>query len=174
MVREASAEDAVLHAAHAGGGAGGGVFVAIQMQQSVDGVKGQLAGRGVAVLAGVTLRGGRAHDDLAVGESDDIGRAGDAHELAMHPRDHAIRNDGDLDLRKLRERKASVAALPRAIFHRDLRETPQPRERHRHRALAVFDVDFHAAETGGTLGRGVGIGVSRRSVRSVRSLRPVG
>ena len=61
---------------------------------------------------------------------------------------------------------------PRSQAH--LRKAPQPREIHWHRALAVLDMDFHAAETGGTLVRDAGMGVSRRSVRSDRSVRALG
>lgn len=172
--REASPEQAFLHPLHAGRGARGGILETIQVEQPVDDVEREFLVGGVPILARVALRGRGAQDDLAVGESDHVRGAGDAHEVAMHPRDDTVRHDGDLHLRELREGEASVGGFPRALFPSHRREAPQPRELHRHGTLAVFDVDGHAAEAGGSLARGAGTGVSRRSVRSLFSVRPPG
>ena len=173
-VREASRQHTLLRPTHAGGGGCGGVLVTVEVEQAVDGVKGEFLVCGMTVFACVALRGLRAHDDFAVVESDHVRGAADAHEVAMHRGDDAVGNDGDFDLGELPEGKAPVGGFQQTFFQSHLGEAPQPRKIHRHRTLAVFDVNLHAAEAGGTLGRGVGSGVSRRSLRSVRSVRAPG
>lgn len=168
-VGKASLEDALLRAAHAGCIAPRMIIIAIQMQESMNDVEGQFAVHTVAVLPGIERGGLCAGHDLAMLKGDDVRGAGDVHETPVHIGDDPVGNDGDLDLVQGAQGKTAVGGMAAASFEGVRGELAQPWQAEAHGALAIVDVDAQAAETGGTVGREVGIGVSRRSERdSVR------
>ena len=79
---------------------GGGVVVAGEVQEAVDGVEGEFGGGVVAKFAGAGGGDRGADEDFAVGEGDDIRRAGDAEEVAVDFCHGASAEDRDLDGRE--------------------------------------------------------------------------
>ena len=146
---------------HESGVVGVFVFEAVEVEEAVDGVKGEFDFGGVTVGQGVVLGGGGAHDDFAVFESDDIGGAWDAHKIAVDFGDGAIGNDGDLDFVDFGEGEEEVCGVGDGLLEGQIGEVLEPGEVEGAGALAVGDMDFHLAATGGEEGRG-------NSLRSVR------
>lgn len=108
----------------------------------MHGVKRQFLLDAMAVLGGIKRGGLRAHHDLAVLEGDDIRRPRDAHELGMHPRNRAIRDDGDADFIEPLQRETSVIGKLAAFQKSQARERTEPREIRTQRALPVLEDDI--------------------------------
>ena len=79
---------------------GDDVVVAGEVKEAVDGVEGEFGGGIVAKLSGAVRCDVSAHEDFAVGEGDDIGRAGDAEEVAVDFRHGTRAEDRDLNGRE--------------------------------------------------------------------------
>ncbi len=138
---EASLHHAGLRGVHAAARARLGVVEAVQVQQSVNDAERDFAIDRLPEARRVGLRGFGADDDVAVLESDDIGRARDAHELRVDRGDAAIGDDGDGDFIERLQREAPVAGDARAFLERDRGEAAQRREVEAHAALEIANGD---------------------------------
>ena len=165
-LRKASSQEPLLEPAHAVGFLRSRILVTVQMQQPMDDVKGQFVVQGIPEARSVERGRLDAHHDLTMLEGDHIRGAGDIHESLVDIRDDPIRNDGNLHFRQRVQRKTAIRGMWRALLQRDPGQAAQPGQSHAKRALAIEDADFQAAETGGTVDREDGSGVSRLSERS--------
>lgn len=124
---KASLEDVLLRAAHAGCIAPRQVIIPIQMQESMNDVKGEFLVCVVAVLSGISGSGLGACDDFAMLERNDVCGPGNIHETPVHIGNDPVGNDGDFHLLDGLQGKASIRRIFPADLQGDRGQFPQPR-----------------------------------------------
>jgi hypothetical protein len=143
------AEDSGLGLPHPCGGHGRKIIEAVQMEQSMNRVKGQLLLDWVAVTSGVGLRSVGADNDFAMIKSNDVSRSFDTHEIDVDLRNNGIADDGNDNFGQVPQSVTVVVGEVLTDGEGRSRRAPEPDGVQANAPLAIDqDKASHAVERG--------------------------